>query len=294
METPLVLATEPSQSYELIDSGDGEKLEKIGGYTIIRPDPRIIWQKHMPHLWSTVDAHYIRTSKTEGHWKIRNNPPQNWRTSFGRLVFTLRPMDFKHIGVFPEQVSNWEWLQKKITNYQLRISKSNLKILNLFAYTGGATMAAISVNAHVTHVDSSRGAIEWAKKNILASELHTNHVRFIEDDVYAFLKREARRGNTYDGIIMDPPRFGRGAKGEVFKLEKDLPKLMTAAHSVLSKNPALFLINVYTSDLSPFSLANALSDLIHVGTVEFGELTIRESAGGRLLPCGVFTRWLKE
>jgi len=205
---------------------------------------------------------------------------------YDRLTFILRPTEFKHVGVFPEQAVNWLWLTKTIGG-------KPLNVLNLFAYTGGATMAAAAAGAKVTHVDAVKSTIDWAHENIRASNLVDKPVRWIEEDAYKFVLRESRRGSTYDGIIMDPPRFGRGTKGEVWKLEDDLPKLVNACISILSPNPTFFLLNAYTADLSSIAVANLLTSAMsrHKGTVSFGELALKESSSGRLLPNGIFARW---
>lgn len=263
--------------YELIDSGDGEKLERFGTYTLVRPDPRALWSKSDPTKWETADAKYIRTDNKSGQWETKHTPPSSWVVRYQQLVFTLRPTEFKHVGVFPEQSVNWNWLDKTIANRPL-------KILNLFAYTGGATMAAAIAGAHVTHVDAVKSAIDWAHENVRASGLENKPIRWIEEDAYKFVQREKKRGNTYEGIILDPPRFGRGTKGEVWKLEDDLLKLLNACKEILSTTPAFILLNAYTADLSSIALGNLLD------TRTFGELALKESTGGRLLPSGIFAR----
>lgn len=275
------------KDYELIDSGNGEKLERFSSYIISRPDPRAIWKPMAPAaVWDKAHARYIRGSKEEGYWDIKMHPPANWHVRYHDLVFTLKPTSFKHVGVFPEQSVNWRWMMQTIAGRPL-------KILNLFAYTGGATMAALAAGAHVTHVDSAKGAIEWAKENTTASELIDKPVRWITDDAVKFAARELKRGNTYDGIILDPPRFGRGPKGEVWKIEVDLPKLTPILAGLLSPAPAFVLINAYTADLSALVIVHLLQDMTASlpGTRSFGELTIADSTSGRLLPHGIFARW---
>lgn len=271
--------------YELIDSGDGEKLERFGSYVLVRPDPRAIWTKSAPDKWALADATYRRTDPKTGQWETKTSPPSPWQVQYDNLTFILRPTEFKHVGVFPEQAVNWNWLTKIING-------KPLNVLNLFAYTGGATMAAAAAGAKVTHVDSVKSAIDWAHENVNTSKLEGKPVRWIEEDAYKFVLRESRRGSTYDGIIMDPPRFGRGTKGEVWKLEDDLPKLIAAAISILSHNPTFFLLNTYTADLSSIAIGNLLTSAIskHKGTVSFGELALKDSSG-RLLPNGIFARW---
>lgn len=246
--------------YELIDSGGGQKLERFGKYTIARTDPRAIWNPRT-HNWTSDIL------------------PARWNIHYKHLTFILKPTSFKHVGVFPEQSVNWNWLTDTING-------KPLKILNLFAYTGGSSMAAAAAGGRVTHVDAAKSAIDWAHENVRVSNLADKPIRWIEEDAYKFVLREKKRGNTYDGIILDPPRFGRGTKGEVWKLEDDLPKLVNACRDILSSNPAFMLVNAYTADLSSVAISNLL------GTKNFGELALRESAGGRLLPSGIFARWL--
>lgn len=278
--------------YELLDSGDGAKLERFGppagGYLISRPDPRAIWSKSHPDAWKQAQAIHERTSTTSSEWKTISAPPNPWTIMYHDVVFTLRPTEFKHVGVFPEQAVNWNWIEQQI-------SGRTISVLNLFGYTGSATLFAAKAGAHVTHVDSSQGAIAWAKENAKTSGLLDKPIRWIEDDAYKFILREGRRGSTYDGIIMDPPRFGRGTKGEVWKIEKDLPKLLEATFSILSKNPVFFLINAYTADLSSIALYNLMESTLQAlgGTLSFGELALQETQSKRLLPNGIFVRWTK-
>jgi 23S rRNA (cytosine1962-C5)-methyltransferase len=288
MEQRLDLVTTAWEDYELIDSGNGEKLERFGKYILVRPDPRIFWPKSLPEdQWSQADACYSRTSNKEGQWQIKNPPPGEWRVKWQDLIFTLKPTEFKHTGVFPEQAAHWSWIRETVNDHPL-------KILNLFAYTGGATMAGLSKGATVTHVDSVKSALDWASANLTASGLSGKPVRWIAEDAQKFVAREVRRGNRYDGVILDPPRFGRGPKGEVWKLEPDLPKLLSNLKMLLSPIPALFLVNVYTADVSPITLANAVKAILpESGQFEFGELTIRETASPRLVPHGIFARWRK-
>jgi len=288
MENSITLfAPSDWKDYELIDCGDGAKLERFGSYVISRPDPRAVWQRLAPpDIWNHAHAAFVRTTKDEGHWQVQTPPPADWSVRYKDMVFTLKPTSFKHVGVFPEQAVNWDWMRDAIAG-----SKSN--VLNLFAYTGGASMAAAFAGALVTHVDSSRGTVDWAKKNAAASGLSDKSIRWIIDDAYKFALREARRGNTYDGIILDPPRFGRGTKGEIWKIEEDLPKLLAVVRSLLSPRPRFILINAYTADLSGLVIANLLSDLTSElgGRITSGELALQATAGDRLLPNGIFARW---
>jgi len=277
METITIETPTDWKEYELIDSGDGMKLEKFNGYTVARPDPRAIWKPTKPD-WN-ADAMF-----TEDHWETKKSPPSPWTVSYKKLTFTLRPTSFKHVGVFPEQATNWNWITEQIHG-------DNIKILNLFAYTGGATMAAAAAGATVTHVDASKSTIDWAHENVIASELKDTPIRWIEEDAMKFVTREAKRGNTYDGIILDPPRFGHGTKGELWKIEEDLPKLLIEIKKILAPQPRFILLNAYTADLSPLVLHHLLADIMKGGTVTFGELALEESTGKRLLPNGIFARW---
>lgn len=282
-----LLAPSDWKDYELIDCGDGAKLERFGSYVISRPDPRAVWLRLAPpDVWNHAHASFVRTAKDEGHWQVQTPPPADWSVHYEDLVFTLKPTSFKHVGVFPEQAVNWKWMRAAIAG-----TKSS--VLNLFAYTGGASMAAALEGASVTHVDSSRGTVDWAKKNAAASGLSNKSIRWIIDDAYKFALRESRRGNTYDGIILDPPRFGRGTKGEVWKIEEDLPKLLAVIRTLLSPKPRFILINAYTADLSGLVIANLLGDLTHElgGRITSGELALQATAGERLLPNGIFARW---
>lgn len=275
------------KDYELIDSGGGAKLERFATYTVARPDPRAIWErKGNPSLWNEADATYERTDPKSGDWDIRRVTPENWRIRYDSLVFTLKPTSFKHVGVFPEQAPNWRWIRE-------RIGQAKPRVLNLFAYTGGATLAAAAAGAQVTHVDSVKSAIVWTKENAAASGLTNRPIRWIEEDAYKFVLREGRRGAAYDALIMDPPRFGRGSKGEVWKIEEDLPKLLAACKTILSPTPLFVLLNAYTADLSSLVLRHLIADFAKSlgGMLEAGELAIKETSAGRLLPSGIFARW---
>ncbi len=274
------------KDYELIDSGEGMKLERFNTYIVARPDPRAVWQRKAPLAWEHAHAHFIRSANDEGHWDIHTPPPTDWNVQYHDCVFTLKPTSFKHVGIFPEQAVNWQWMKTRINN-------KPLKILNLFAYTGGATMAALSAGAHVTHVDSAKSTIEWAKANIATSKLSEKPIRWITDDAYKFAFRETKRKNTYDGIILDPPRFGRGPKGEIWKIENDLPKLLSVCRELLSSTPAFILLNAYTADLSSLVLSHLVDDMTaHLGGQRTaGELAIADTTSNRLLPNGIFAKW---
>jgi 23S rRNA (cytosine1962-C5)-methyltransferase len=282
-----ILVPQVWKDYELIDSGEGAKLERFGTYIINRPDPRALWKKTAPEtVWKSAHASYVRTSSEEGHWNVKTPPPTNWRVSFEDLVFTLKPTSFKHVGIFPEQAVNWQWISDLSKNY-------SPKVLNLFAYTGGATLAAARAGGLVTHVDSMKSTVQWAKENASASNLANKPIRWIVDDAYKFAARDTRRGSKYDGIIMDPPRFGRGTKGEVWKVEEDLPKLLSVCRQLLSDTPIFFLINTYTADLSSIVLDNLMKDLMKNfgGSITTGELAIADTTSHKLLPNGIFSRW---
>ena len=277
------------QDYELLDASDGERLERWGKYILVRPDPQIIWKgaaRH--HAWKQADGVYRRSSSGGGGW-VKHKMPETWDISYGDLKFRLKPMGFKHTGLFPEQATNWDWFSSLIKN-----ANRPIKVLNLFAYTGGATVAAAKVGAQVVHVDASKGMVAMAKENAALSGLGDAPIRYIVDDCKKFIEREIRRGNKYDGIIMDPPSYGRGPNGEVWKLEDNIDELIGLASQVLSREPLFFLINSYTTGLSPLTMSYIL-DLkvrsIYGGKVEAGEIGLRVSQTGSVLPCGASTRW---
>ena len=277
------------QDYELLDASDGERLERWGKYILIRPDPQIIWKGVAKHpAWKKADGIYRRSSNGGGGW-IKQKTPESWDISYGDLKFRLKPMGFKHTGLFPEQAANWDWFSSLIKKAQRPI-----KVLNLFAYTGGATVAAAKVGAQVVHVDASKGMVAMAKENAALSGLENAPIRYIVDDCKKFIEREIRRGNKYDGIIMDPPSYGRGPNGEVWKLEDNIDELIGLASQVLSREPLFFLINSYTTGLSPLTMSYIL-DLkvrsVYGGKVEAGEIGLRVSQTGSVLPCGASTRW---
>ncbi len=295
---PKILITKPSANYELIDSGNEEKLERYGKYVLRRPDPQALWNKTLSEIeWKNVDAVFDADRKV---WKKKNESMQNeWQISFDDLKFNIKPTAFKHTGVFPEQSSNWSWIISKIknqkSNIKIKEDAKPIKVLNLFGYTGGATLAALSAGAEVTHVDGSKSAITWAKENAELSGLDKKPVRWIIDDARKFVMREIKRGGKYDGIVMDPPSFGRGGKGEIWKIETDFIKLLEDCSKILSDNPLFFIVNGYAAGYSSTAYYNALKPLVqkYGGEFEMGELTIEESKGRRLLPCGIFVRWSK-
>ena len=276
--------------YEILDMANGEKLERWGNYILERPDPQIVWQdKTFKDKWKKVDAIYHRSKKGGGYWENINDIKASWQVKYKDLTFNIKQMGFKHTGLFPEQAVNWDYMINKIKN-----SNRKIKVLNLFAYTGGATVACAYAGADVVHVDSSRGMVLWAKENIESSNLTDRYVRFIVDDVIKFVKREIRRGNKYDAIIMDPPSFGRGANGEVWNIEESLYPLIKLCMEVLSDNPLFFLINSYTTGMSPKVLENILYmtlDKKYKGKISSGEVGLPMKDSNLILPCGIYGLW---
>ncbi|MDL2249586.1 23S rRNA (cytosine1962-C5)-methyltransferase [Lachnospiraceae bacterium PF1-21] len=276
------------KDYEVLDCSDGEKLERFGDYRLIRPDPQVIWNtpKTDPR-WGQINAHYHRSKKGGGEWEFIDLPEQ-WQIHYGELTFNLKPFNFKHTGIFPEQATNWDWFGEKI-----RKSGRSVKVLNLFAYTGGATLAAAAAGASVTHVDASKGMVAWAKENATSSGLIDKPIRWLVDDCLKFVEREQRRGNTYDAIIMDPPSYGRGPKGEIWKIEDAIHPLIKACRKILSKDPLFFLINSYTTGLAPavltYMLATELKDF--GGQITADEIGLPVTDTGLVLPCGASCRF---
>ena len=281
------------KDYEILDMASGMKLERWGKYVLSRPDPQIIWkEKTFKEKWKNLDAKYIRSNKGGGHWENVNSVPENWQIKYKALTFNIKQMGFKHTGLFPEQAVNWDYMIDKIKK-----SNRKIKVLNLFAYTGGATVACAYAGADVVHVDSSKGMVVWAKENIASSNLTDRYVRFIVDDVIKFVKREIRRGNKYDAIVMDPPSFGRGANGEVWNIEESLYELVELCVQVLSDNPLFFLINSYTTGLSPKVLENVLLLTVNKkvnGKITSGEIGLPMTDSNLVLPCGIYGRWENE
>ena len=278
------------QDYEILDMANGEKLERWGNITLIRPDPQIIWkEKTFPEKWKKADARYVRSSSGGGNWSYKNKLPKSWKITYNELTFNVKPMGFKHTGLFPEQAVNWDWMMNKIQN-----SKREIKVLNLFAYTGGATVACLKAGASVCHVDSSKGMCEWAKENVTSSGLRERPVRFLIDDVVKFVNREIRRGNKYDGIIMDPPSYGRGANGEVWKFEENIATLIELCMNVLSEKPLFFLINSYTTGISIQLLENLIRLYMpkkEKWNFSHGEIGLPMTNSKLILPCGIYGRW---
>ena len=277
------------KDYELIDCSCGERLERWGNITLIRPDPQVIWKTEKKNpLWKKADAVYHRSQSGGGQWEIRNKIPDFWTIGYRDLTFNIKTMGFKHTGLFPEQAVNWDWFSEKIKQ-----AGRPLKILNLFAYTGGATLAAAKAGAAVTHVDASKGMVGWAKENAVSSGLGDAPIRWLVDDCVKFVEREIRRGNKYDAIIMDPPSYGRGPKGEIWKIEDMIHPLIKLCTQILSDKPLFFLINSYTTGLAPavltYMLATELKE--YNGTVDSQEIGLPVSSNGLVLPCGASGRW---
>lgn len=276
------------KDYEILDMANGEKLERWGNIVLIRPDPQIIWKnKSFPKKWDMANARYNRSSSGGGGWKYNKKMPENWQIKYKELTFNIKPMGFKHTGLFPEQAVNWDWMISKIKN-----AKREINVLNLFAYTGGATVACSYAGAKVCHVDSSKGMTAWAKENLATSGLADRPVRFIVDDVVKFVNREIRRGHKYDGIIMDPPSYGRGTNGEVWKFEDNIADLVELCSKVLSDNPLFFLINSYTTGISSTVLENILKlNIKNEGKLSHGEIGLPMTNSKLILPCGIYGRW---
>ena len=276
------------KDYEILDMANGEKLERWKNIVLVRPDPQIIWKnKSFPNKWEDVNARYIRSSTGGGNWAFNKKIPANWQIKYKDLTFNIKPMGFKHTGLFPEQAVNWDWMIDKI-----KYAGREIKVLNLFAYTGGATVACSYAGASVCHVDSSKGMVTWAKENIISSGLEKNPVRYIIDDVVKFVNREIRRENKYDAIIMDPPSYGRGTNGEVWKFEENIADLVELCTRVLSDKPLFFLINSYTTGISSTVLENILKLNIKAkGKLSSGELGLPMSDSNLILPCGIYGRW---
>ena len=275
--------------YEIIDMAEGKKLERWGKYILVRPDPQIIWkEKTFPEKWKKANAIYNRSRTGGGAWEFKNKLPASWQIRYKDLIFNIKPMGFKHTGLFPEQAANWEWMINKIKQ-----SKRPIKVLNLFAYTGGATVACLYAGASVCHVDSSKGMVAWAKENVISSKLQDRPVRYIIDDVIKFVQREIRRGNKYDAIIMDPPSYGRGTSGEVWQFENNISDLVNLCTNILSDKPLFFLINSYTTGISSEVLSNILRINMkkYRGKITNGEVGLPMAQSDLVLPCGIFSRW---
>lgn len=312
------------KDYEIIDMANGEKLERWKNIKLVRPDPQIIWKdKSFPKEWDKANAIYRRSNKGGGGWSYKSKLPESWQVKYKELTFNIKPMGFKHTGLFPEQAVNWDWMISKIRkatssnvqiasqshesrklnlvaseksgdfSYAIKNAKRPIKVLNLFAYTGGASVACLYAGASVCHVDSSKGMVSWAKENVTSSGLQDRPIRYIVDDVVKFVNREIRRGNKYDAIIMDPPSYGRGASGEVWQFENNISDLISLCTNVLSDNPLFFLINSYTTGISSEVLGNLLKLNLrkYKGTISAGEIGLPMSNSELVLPCGIYGRW---
>ena len=282
------------KDYELLDASNGEKLERWNDIVLRRPDPQIVWKTETENnsAWKNAEAHYIRSNTGGGHWESRKAVPESWTINYGELKFGIKMMGFKHTGLFPEQATNWDWFSDIIR----KSGRSDVNVLNLFAYTGGATMAAAAAGAAVCHVDASKGMVAWAKENAVLSGLSERPIRYIVDDVKKFTEREIRRGRKYDGIIMDPPSYGRGPSGEVWKIENELFGLVEMCMGVLSDDPLFFLINSYTTGLSGSVLENIYKITLQKrfgGEIEVDEVGLPVTNGNLVLPCGYSGRWRK-
>ncbi|MCR4599284.1 MAG: class I SAM-dependent methyltransferase [Acetatifactor sp.] len=282
------------KDYEVLDTSNGEKLERWGKYLLVRPDPQVIWNTPHEHEgWKKKNGHYHRSSKGGGEWEFFGLP-EEWTIGYRELTFHLKPFSFKHTGLFPEQAVNWDWFSSIIKDAKKKDPDREIKVLNLFAYTGGATIAAAAAGASVTHVDAAKGMVAWAKENAISSGLGEAPIRYFVDDCVKLVERELRRGNHYDGIIMDPPSYGRGPKGEIWKIEESIFPFIELTAQLLKKDSLFFLINSYTTGLQPAVLSYMLNTVItkkYGGTVVSDEIGLPVTESGLILPCGASGRW---
>lgn len=280
------------KNYEILDTSNGEKLERWNDIILLRPDPQIIWNNgNLLEKYKNINAHYHRSNKGGGYWENLKRTPDRWQVKYKNLIFNIKQMGFKHTGLFPEQAANWDFMINKIKE-----SNREIKVLNLFAYTGGASVACLSAGASVVHVDSSKGMVDWAKENVVSSGLEDKPIRYLVDDVVKFVKREIRRGNKYDAIIMDPPSYGRGSNGEVWDIEKDLFNLVELCMEILSDDPLFFIINSYTTGLSMEVMNNVLKLTLgkkYPGKIYSDEIGLPIKNSNLILPCGIVTRYEK-
>lgn len=277
--------------YEILATGNGMKLERFGNIILNRPDPQIIWDKTNNPIWNTWDGYYHRSTKGGGYWEFKKKLPEYWTIKYHDLTFKVSPTNFKHTGIFPEQATNWDYITEKIKSCQ----EKEIRILNLFAYTGCATMVASHAGAdEVVHVDASKGMVDWAKENMKLSHLENNKIRFIVDDVIKFLEKEKRRGRTYHGIIMDPPSYGRGPNKEVWRLEDNLQELLDKTKDILDENYSFLLINSYTAGISPTSLNNILKQTFPNSQIITGEIGLPITENNLVLPCGIYGKVSKN
>jgi 23S rRNA (cytosine1962-C5)-methyltransferase len=290
-----IIATPGWEEYSLLDSGEGYRLEQFGKFRLIRPDPQCIWMRKLaPTEWRIADATFVRDKNGKEHWQTHSNIPAKWQMHYKELTFDVKLTPFKHTGIFPEQHLQWDWM----TTHVQKAMKNNQQpqILNLFAYTGIASLVAAQNGCKVTHVDASSPSIGWARDNQTASHLEAKPIRWIKEDVLKFCQREVRRGNKYDGIIMDPPSYGHGPTGEVWEFNKSFPQLLTLCKELLSKKPLFIIINAYAISSSALMLENTVNDYIGKlgGEIEVGELCLQEKTAKRLLSTGIFARWSKQ
>ncbi|MSU72710.1 MAG: SAM-dependent methyltransferase [Opitutus sp.] len=299
VQRPALILADRWRDYQLIDCGDGMKQERWGEFTLVRPDPQIIWPRHgtvgqAATPWEKWDGFYHRSETGGGKWEYRRPLPDSWKIRYDALdlTFKIHPTSFKHTGLFPEQAVNWEWFSEKIVAGR-RQSDREVSVLNLFGYTGAATVAAAKAGATVCHVDAAEGMVKWCRENAALSGLASAPVRYIVDDCLKFVRRELKRGRTYDAIIMDPPTYGRGSTGEMWKLEDHLWELLSECRALLTERPLFFLINAYTARLSPTVVANLLAELMHKrgGRITAGEVGLPVQRDGKVLPCGIYGRW---
>lgn len=287
----MTLSTEWN-NYEILDTSNGEKLERWNDIYLLRPDPQIIWNNgDLTDKYNNINAHYHRSSKGGGYWENIKKTPEKWQVKYKDLTFNIKQMGFKHTGLFPEQAANWDFMVDKIKE-----ANREIKVLNLFAYTGGASVACLSAGAHVTHVDSSHGMVDWAKENVISSDLDDKPIRYLVDDVVKFVKREIRRGNKYDAIVMDPPSYGKGSNGEIWDIEKDLYNLVELCNEILSDDPIFFIINSYTTGLSKEVLVNVLKLTLgkkYKGKIYSDEIGLPIKDSDLILPCGIYARYEK-
>ncbi len=278
------------KDYECLDAGNGEKLEKWNGIILRRPEPQAMWQISFDKAWNEVDGHYHRSEKGGGYWDLKKDLPDFWTVKYKELTFKVTPTGFKHTGLFPEQATNWDFMMDKIRN-----AKRPIKVLNLFSYTGAATMACSMAGAEVVQVDASKGMTQWAKENMHLCNLDDHKIRFIVDDCLKFVQREYRRGNKYDAIVMDPPSYGRGPNKEIWKFEKNMTILLEACIKILSDKPLFLLINSYTTGISNIVLSNMLKTMMLPlypnGTIDSGEVGLKITKNNLILPCGIYGRW---
>jgi 23S rRNA (cytosine1962-C5)-methyltransferase len=293
VQRPPLLVADRWRDFQLVDCGDGMKQERWGPYTLVRPDPQILWPRlgsSPGDRWDHWDGLYHRSDAGGGRWEFRRPLPDHWEIRYDALglTFKIRPTSFKHTGLFPEQAVNWDWIDSVV-----RSAGREVSVLNLFGYTGAATCAAAAAGASVCHVDASEGMVKWCRENAALSGLADSPIRYISDDCLRFVKREVKRGRRYDAVIMDPPTFGRGTTGETWKLEEHLWELLTECRSLLSEKPLFFLINAYTARLSPTVVANLLGHLMHgrKGSITAGEVGLPIHRDGMVLPCGIYGRW---